>query len=146
MAGPLDLRRLAVRIEALQQKRTNGWHPADEMEFKKALPGGRGRRVLPDPEWLRGAAREMVDDTFSANDEKELNAGWRMWTQRVLDLEGLAARNDPRNPRRMMRDMARGRLPGRFGARRRMVEPPPDDPLERAVELLEQAVSSALED
>lgn len=112
MPTPLDLQRLAVRVETLQRTRTHGWHPGDELEFKNALPGSRvpdPRRKLPDPKWLREKA-----DAYPLSDEdrQELSRMWRIWIQMALRLEGLAHDNDPRNPKRMMRDMARGRFPG----------------------------------
>jgi hypothetical protein len=77
-------------------------------------------------------------------DEQDIVEAWRLWISLAMDLEGLASRNDPHNPRRMMRDMARGKFPGRFGedcreSRLRLVEAPPEDVLERALGALESA-------
>lgn len=106
--GPMDLRQLANRIERLQHTRTHGWHPADELQFKNLLPGSRGRQVLPDPKSLRDLA-----DGYPARDEDQrwLNQNWRNWIAWAQRAEGLIRDNDPRNPKRMVRDMARGRFP-----------------------------------
>ena len=115
MANPLDLRRLATRIEQLMQVRTHGWHPADELDFRNRLPTGRimdKRRRLPDPADLRAWADEMaVGDRSRLS---EIVRMWRPWIQTALDLEGLIRDNDPRNPRRMIRDVQRGKFPRRF--------------------------------
>lgn len=102
MITPLDLQRLALRIETLQRKARHGWHPADDLEFRNILPGGRDRRAVPAPADLR----EMAD-------KKEIPppAKFRLWLQMTLHLEGLAHQNDPRNPRRIVRDMSRGKFP-----------------------------------
>ena len=107
--SPLDLERFAARIERLQRTRTHGWNPADGLEFKNMLPGGRGHRRLPDPKKLREIAR---DTPFSDEDSRFVSSNWRNWMTWALRAEGLIRDNDPRNPRRMMRDMARGRFPG----------------------------------
>ena len=107
--SPLELQRLAVRIERLQRTRTHGWHSGDELEFRNHLPTGRGRQVLPTPEKLR----ELAD--ASPLDEKEarwVSANWRNWVTWAMRAEGLIRDNDPRSPKRMMRDMQRGRFPG----------------------------------
>lgn len=113
MVSPLDLQRLAVRIERLMHTRTHGWHPGDELEFKNALPNSRiqdERRKLPDPTRLR----EITQVTpMSDEDQKWVQQNWRLWLPLTLRLEGLIHDNDPRNPKRMMRDMARGRFPFR---------------------------------
>ena len=82
MTDTLTLQRLAVRIERLKHTATHGWHPADEMEFRQRL-----QRLNPNDA-----------------DQQRLN-------QTLLDLESLAHRNDPRNPRRIMNDIIRGRRP-----------------------------------
>ena len=102
MPNPLDLKRLAVRIEGLLHTRTHGWAPADEMEFKSLLPTGRDRRKLPEPARLN----QMADD----REEPSLQ-DFRLWIQIAMKLDGLKQQNDPRNPKRIMRDMARGRWP-----------------------------------
>jgi hypothetical protein len=96
----LDLERLALRIERLRHTSTHGWAPADELEFRNRLPDGRDtRRGLPQPELLRSRDAQVTE------------AQYRLWLQFTLDLEGLAHRNDPRNPNRVIRDMMRGRFP-----------------------------------
>jgi len=101
MLSSLDLQRMAFRIENLQRVNTHGWG-GDELEFRNNLPGGHDRRALPDPRKLR----ELADKKESPS-----QAEYQAWNQTILRLESLAHDNDPRNPKRMMRDMARGRLP-----------------------------------
>ena len=108
MPGPLDLQRLAVRIETLQRTRTHGWDSGDELEFKKLLPGSRGRQVLPDPDSLRTLANEYPTES---KDQRWIGQNWRNWISWTQRAEGLIQDNDPRNPKRMMRDMARGKFP-----------------------------------
>ena len=108
MIGPLDLERLANRIERLERTRTHGWHAGDELEFRNGLPKGFGRDKLPDPKHLRGLAKNYDQDT-----SKSIARDWQRWLQKAMRLEGLIRDNDPRNPKRMMRDMARGKMPGR---------------------------------
>ena len=103
MISPLDLKRLAVRIEGLQHTRTHGWHPADELEFKNLLPTGRDRRKLPNPEELN----RMADAR-----EQPAMQDCTLWVQTALRLDAIKQQNDPRNnPRRMIRDIFRGRHP-----------------------------------
>ncbi len=114
MINPLDLERLAVRIERLQHTRTHGWHPADELQLRQGLPGGFARNKLPDPKDLRewaGLIRAGQESEGVLSAQRD----YRNWLQWALTLEGLIRDNDPRNPKRMMRDMARGRPP--FGMR-----------------------------
>ena len=111
MVNPAEMERMAFRIERLMQVSTFDWIPGDEMEFKHRLPNSRvsdPRGKLPDPQRLRELARTR---DLSEEDEKWVNQNWRMWIQTALTLEGLVHSNDPRNPRRMMRDMMRGRYP-----------------------------------
>jgi hypothetical protein len=84
------------------------------MEFRKKLPGGRGRFALPDPKWLREVAGRtgtaFTDPRHEDAGEDEVEGrDLRLWNGIVMDLESLMRRNDPRNPRRQMRDRARGR-------------------------------------
>jgi len=104
MLTPLDLQRLAVRVEGLMHQHTHGWHPADELDLRNRLPGGRDPRALPTPEALREMAR-----TGQMPDYEK----YRLWISTALTLEGHVRDNDPRNPKRIMRDMARGRWPHR---------------------------------
>jgi len=111
MISPLEIKRLAVRIETLQRANTRGWR-GDELEFRNSLPGGRARNALPDPADLR----ELADRADPA-DLKTAARQWRTWIATAMRLEGLVQDNDPRKPKNMMRDMARGKLPrmaGRF--------------------------------
>jgi len=103
MIAPLDLQRLAVRVENMMRQRTHGWNPADELEFHQRLPGGYDRRKLPSPEDLRQMALDLKS-------HPDLHEKYRLWIATALALEDLIRENDPRNPKRMMRDMARGRF------------------------------------
>ena len=107
--SPLDLQRLALRVETLRQKATHGWHPADSLELRNLLTG-HGHQFLPDPQRLREIAgqQERADD-----DEKWLRQHWRSWLSWTMRAEGLARDNDPSNPKRVIRDMLRGRPPFR---------------------------------
>ena len=108
MFGPLDLRRLAVRIERLQRTNSYGWG-GDELTFRNHMPGGRAHNALPEPQMLRDLA-----DNYKDNDSDEMQLAkrqWRTWTQIALQMESLVSRNDPRNPRNIMRNMARGKYP-----------------------------------
>lgn len=98
----LELDRIAARIEHLMRQPTWGWHPVDELDFCNSLPGAWTRQALPSPQFFRNAV----------GDEEGLVATYRDTLQRLLRMEGLVRDNDPRNPRRMMRDMARGKFPG----------------------------------
>lgn len=103
MLSPLDLQRLAYRIENLQRVVAHGWRGGDDLEFYNCLPGGRDqRRALPQPASLR----EMAD-----KHEAPTLRTWEMWVTVTQHLESLARYNDSHNPKRMMRDMARGRCP-----------------------------------
>ena len=100
--SPLDLRRLAVRIESLQRTTIDGWRAGDEMDFRKWLPGGRGHLPLPDPAKLR----EMDPAAVVMGD-------WQVWLRRALHLEGLVRDNQPGSPRRLLDDIQRGKFPRR---------------------------------
>ena len=100
--NPLEITQLALRIERLQQTSTHGWMNSDDMEFKNRLPMGRDPRHLPDPRKLRGMAEKQ--QTPNAGD-------YRMWLASIQHLEYLIHQNDPRNPRRIMYDMAKGKTP-----------------------------------
>ncbi len=106
MINPLDLQRLAFRIETLMRTSTSGRHPADELDFKNRLPQGRDRRKLPSPVGLRAMAE--------AGDSPDPQS-YRLWLSTALDLEGFQSRNRPGSPKRMIRDMQRGKMP--FGRR-----------------------------
>ena len=109
--APLDLQRLAVRIERLQQTNYRGWSAGDDLEFANRLPGGRDtRRALPDPRELREWAK-----TIGTDDEVRQTVArqWRLWVATAQHLESLVSRNHPQ--KRMMRDLMRGKLPRRYG-------------------------------
>lgn len=101
--SPLDLQRLAVRIERLKHTDYRSWRGGDDLEFKNLLPGGYDRRALPDPKTLRAMADKG---------ESPPESDWRLWVTMALRMEGMITQNDPRNPRNMMRDMMEGRGPG----------------------------------
>lgn len=102
MLSPLELKRMAVRIETLQRQRTHGWDNADLMQYKSLLPGGRDRRAVPDPMDLR-----LMADSGAMPKLRD----YQLWLNICMQLEGLVRDNDLRNPKRIMRDMARGRIP-----------------------------------
>lgn len=101
---PLDVERLALRIETLQRTSTEGWHPGDENEFKASLPGASSVKALPDPTWLREQAKDP-------SKVQALKGSWAATIQRVLSLEHLVRRNRPGSPQRAIRDMQRGKFP-----------------------------------
>jgi len=98
--NPRDIERLAARIERLQRIPTHGWMTGDDLEFSNLLPSSRvsdPSRKLPTPETLLSQGinpRQYVDAVRLC--------------QRA---DALVSRNRPNNPRRLMHDMARGRVP-----------------------------------
>lgn len=110
MLNPLDLNRLALRIEGLVQTSTYGWSPGDEWDMRRLLPDPRdqeGRLRLPHPDRLRAAAKGTGEEssvTVSLPD-------YHKWLRWCMDLEHHKTRNHPSHPHRVMRDMARGRFP-----------------------------------
>ena len=108
--NPLDLNRLALRIENLVQTPTYGWSPADEWDMRRLLPDPRdpeGRLRLPHPERLRAAARTQSEESV----ESVALHDYHRWVRWCMDLEHHKTRNHPSHPHRMMRDMARGKFP-----------------------------------
>jgi len=106
--NPLDLNRLALRIENLVQTSTYGWAPADEWDMRRLLPDPRdaeGRLRLPHPDRLRAAARGGEDEGAVTVPD------YHRWLRWCMDLEHHKTRNRPDHPHRIMRDMARGRFP-----------------------------------
>lgn len=99
MPVPLDLQRLAFRIETLMRMDTHGWSAGDELEFRNGLPNSRTNRKLPDPKTLRAADVNVTE------------AQYHEWIHRALQMESLAHRNHPHNTHRIVQDMIRGRLP-----------------------------------
>lgn len=118
---PLDLERLAVRIERLVHTSTHGWNSGDEMSFRQGLGfnlGGGVRTMiyrpneLPTVDFLRQAARSIRAGTVGEGYNPDTLSGiYRNALQVCLRMEDLVRDNDPRNPRKMMRDMARGKFP-----------------------------------
>ena len=102
LVDPLTLNSLALRIEMLTRTSTHRWEPADEMEFQRKLPNSRypSRDKLPDPVALRQPGFQLS------------TLEHQQWLRVVQRLEDFVRDNDPRNPRKMMRDLARGRFPG----------------------------------
>ncbi len=106
MLSPLDLNRLAVRIETLERQNTHDWMPGDDLEFRRGLHDPRVRDPrgrLPSSKTVRAAASGEGEVTV----EEYRNA-----LQVCLRLESLISQNRPNSPRRMMHDMVRGRVPG----------------------------------
>jgi len=105
--SPLDLERLASRIERLQRTRTHDWMPGDGMEFKRQLPSDRvlHRDQLPAPAFLRATAKGEGEKEFTVQE-------YRTAIQRCLRMESLISRNKPTSTARMMYDIKRGRPPG----------------------------------
>ena len=108
MVTPLDLERLAVRVETLSQVHTHGWHPADDLDFHRRMPGGRDPRALPTSADLREKAASLR----ALKELPDLYEMYRVWILTAMTLEDLQRDNDPRNPKRVMRDMATGRARG----------------------------------
>jgi len=113
MINPLDLERLAVRIETLQRQRQSGWSNPSILDFRQHMPGGRGRpeQVLPDPAELRQMSRDIQTKTQDPADMKRVKRLWNFWTTLAMRLEGVVRDEDPRNPKKIVRDMARGKFP-----------------------------------
>jgi hypothetical protein len=105
MLNPLDLNRLAVRIENLTQQSTRDWMRGDDLEFRQGLPDSRDARNprrLPSVPTVRAAARGEGEITEQAYQDA---------IQVCLRLESLISRNRPNSTRRIMYDMVRGRFP-----------------------------------
>jgi len=107
--SPLDLDRLANRIERLQRTSTHDWMPGDDMEFRKQLPTARvdPRFKLPDPQVLRAASKSLQMKEaieFTRQDYQTAN-------QRILRMESLVHQNKPTSMKRIMHDAVRGRGP-----------------------------------
>lgn len=115
--NPLDLERLALRIETLQRVSTHGWMSGDDLDFKRHLPTATTWNHLPDPVRLRAIAQALriggaeTQSHPHVLEVMEVKARWRDWISTALRMESLVRRNDPRNPRRVLHDMARGKLP-----------------------------------
>lgn len=103
---PLELQRLAVRIESLQRTSTSGWEAGDDYELRMMLPDVRvpmgSRTRLPMPEKLRELS--LGENEISLQD-------YRIWNSWCMNLEQICHRNRPGSPQKMMRDMARGKFP-----------------------------------
>ncbi len=100
MFTPLDIQRMAVRIERLQHTSTHDWRGGDDLEFRNLLPGGRDRRALPDPKALRAMAAAQTSPSMS---------DWQLWVTMASRMEGMIHQNDPRNVRNQMRAVMEGR-------------------------------------
>ena len=104
--NPLELQRLAVRIESLQRTSTAGWDAGDDYELRMMLPDSRvpmgSRTRLPLPEKLRELS--LGENEISLQD-------YRTWNSWCMNLEQTLHRNRPGSPQKMMRDMARGKFP-----------------------------------
>ncbi len=109
MLTPLDLRRLACRIQVLQHQSLHDWVVGDDLEFQRGLPTSgldqRGR--LPNPQVLLAEEARL-----SAQAEGPPGLSYEMYKnylQICLRMEGLAAKNRPGSPQRMIRMMYKGR-------------------------------------
>jgi len=104
--NPLELQRLAVRIESLQRTSTTGWGAGDDYELRMMLPDvrvpGGSRTRLPMPEKLRELA--LGENEISLQD-------YRIWNSWCSDLEQTRHSNRPGSPQKIMRDLARGKFP-----------------------------------
>lgn len=95
------IQRMANQIRSLQTVSTHNWDPADALYFQQHLPSGSNSfHRLPAPEKLL---------TMAPSEIRPHN--WGMWNAVVGKLESLVRDNDPRNPKRILRDMARGKIP-----------------------------------
>lgn len=106
MLTPLDLNRLATRIENLERQSTHDWMPGDDLEFKRGLPNQDNPNQpwrLPSSTLVRQASKGEVDLPV---DE------YRHALQVCQRLEGLVHRNRRTSVQRMMHDIVRGRVPG----------------------------------
>lgn len=112
--NPLDLERLAYRIENLQRQSVHGWRNGDDLEFRNHLPNGRAQNKLPDPQALRTLAGSLrdTDNIDVAIAKMDAIKNWRIWMSVCMRLESMIVDNNPRNPKRMMQDMIRGKFPG----------------------------------
>jgi len=109
---PLDLDRLAYRIEGLERQRTQDWMPGDDRKFRRALPMGypKDSKRLPTVASVREAAQAL-----SLHKESRFTfEQYRNAIQVCLRLEGLISRNRPTSFLRQVYDLRRGRFPG-FG-------------------------------
>lgn len=98
---PRDRRRLADRIRRLQQQSLYDWDHGDATTFRSMLPNSAvrdPRRKLPAPD-------RVMEDDFTVGEYREA-------VQRCLRMEGLIRDNRKGSPKRMMRDIRRGRPPG----------------------------------
>lgn len=99
--NPNELLNLASRIDRLQRVNTQDWG-GDELEFRNKLPTGRDPQKLPDTRTLREMAERKQYPT---------PVEYRLWLTVLQHLEYLVIQNDPHNPRRIIHDMVRGKMP-----------------------------------
>ena len=92
--GPLDLRRLAVRVESAVNAKRQDWDPADVLEFRRLA------RTLASPTDLRQWAKQWQID---GGPPKGIHAQYRIWLQTLADMQGLVNRNKPGSLRRHLR-------------------------------------------
>lgn len=107
--NPLDLERLAFRIESLQRQSTHDWCSGDELEFRNQLPEGQKgdtRTRLPHPQKLREAALSL---RMTGRQDVLDSRNYMFALQRCLRMESLVHQNRPLN--RMVRNIMRGRFP-----------------------------------
>ena len=108
--NPLDLERLAVRIEELERTSTRDWHPADAMQFKRGLH----ERGVNYPEGRLPAAEDVRKMAKALRQGEALTLTLQKYQEAIrlcLDLESLASRNRRGSTHRMMQDIIHGRVP-----------------------------------
>ena len=105
--SPLDLQRLAVRVETMERASTHGWRPADEMEFNGMLP----TPLMRSTEQFHGRRLSLVSAGRLRNGEHVTVREYQDCLSLLQRMEGLIRDNDRFSPKRIMWDMARGRIP-----------------------------------
>ena len=104
--GPLDMRRLAARIERLVNTERQDWHAPDLDLFRQKA------RTLPDPKNIRDWARQWEVEGKPPNGSKIIRQQYAGWLRTTLDMEQIIGRNKPSSLTRMLRArMAALRLP-----------------------------------
>jgi hypothetical protein len=108
--SPLELERLAGRIERLQTINALDWGNADELDLRRMLPAPRNPRSFPDPGELRELALRWRKQQDVQADVRALGRNWGWWLNQAMHLEQLATRNRTAMSR-VQHDLRRGRMP-----------------------------------
>jgi|SaaInlStandDraft_2_1057019.scaffolds.fasta_scaffold336685_1 hypothetical protein len=95
--GPLDMRRLAVRIETLVNADRQGWHAPDLDLFRQKA------RTLPNPQHIRDWAHQWEVEGSPPNGVKVIRQQYNGWLGTLLDMEQISGRNQPYSLRRAIR-------------------------------------------